>query len=107
MQVRGTIRGEVGKGATPQIQGNASLENASAKPPQLSKPIENLNTKINFTGQRADIKEMTLKLGNSNILLAATIERFSQLTVTYKISAPERSPGEFQPPFSDARKMSV
>ncbi|PYJ14951.1 MAG: hypothetical protein DME96_14635, partial [Verrucomicrobia bacterium] len=107
MQVRGTIRGEVGKGATPQIQGNASLENASAKPPQFSKPIENLNTKINFTGQRADIKEMTLKLGNSNIRLAATIERFSPLTVTYKISTPELSPGEFQAALPEERKKDV
>ena len=53
MDVKATVRGKVGKGAAPQIQGTLNLKKASAKPPEFPKPIENLDTKINFTGQRA------------------------------------------------------
>src|SRR5439155_11456987 len=66
-----------------------------------------LNTKINFTGQRADIKEMTLKLGNSNIRLAAAIERFSPLALTYKLSTAELSPAEFQASLPEEHKKDV
>ncbi|HZA55358.1 MAG TPA: AsmA-like C-terminal region-containing protein [Candidatus Udaeobacter sp.] len=107
MQVRGIVRGEVGKGTMPQIQGTATLENASAKPPQFSKAIENLNTKINFTGQRADIKEMTLILANSKIRLAAAVERFSPLTLTYKLSTPELHPADFQASLPEERKKDL
>jgi hypothetical protein len=107
IEFRGTVRGAIGKGATPQIQGIASLENASAKPPQFSQPIENLNTKINFTGQRADIREMTLSLGHSKIRLAAAVERFSPLALTYKLSTAELSPAEFQASLPEERKKDV
>ncbi|HYY25974.1 MAG TPA: AsmA family protein, partial [Candidatus Udaeobacter sp.] len=89
MDLHATARGEIGKGASPQIQGTASLQEASAKPPQFSKPIENLNAKINFTGQRADLKETTFNLGRSKIRLTAAIERFAPLTLSYKVSTPE------------------
>jgi autotransporter translocation and assembly factor TamB len=96
MEIHASVRGELGKGALPQIQGTASLENAGAKPPQFSKPIDNLNTKINFTGQKADIKETTFNLGRSKILLTAAIEKFAPLALTYKLSTPELAPADFQ-----------
>jgi uncharacterized protein involved in outer membrane biogenesis len=107
MEIQGTVRGQIAKGITPQIQGSATLENASAKPPQFSKAIENLNTKINFTGQGADIKNMTLTLGNSKIRLAAAIEKFSPLMVTYKISTPELVPADFQAALPEERQKDL
>src|SRR5262245_49434304 len=58
MEVQAKIRDRAGKGATPDVQGVLTLTKASAKPPQFPKPIENLDTKIKFTGQRADIGDM-------------------------------------------------
>jgi uncharacterized protein involved in outer membrane biogenesis len=107
MDVKATVRGKVGKGAAPQIQGTLNLKKASAKPPEFPKPIENLDTKINFTGQRADISDMTLSLGKSRIRLVAAIEKFSPLTLTYKMSTAELWPADYSASLADERKADV
>jgi len=107
MDVQATVRGTVGKGAAPQIQGSLNVKKASAKPPDFPKPIENLDTRINFTGQRADIGDLSLSLGKSRIRLAAAIEKFSPLTLSYKMSTPEISPADYQASLSEERKTDV
>jgi uncharacterized protein involved in outer membrane biogenesis len=107
MEVEAKLRGRAGKGATPDVQGVLTLTKASAKPPQFPKPIENLDTKIKFTGQRADIGDMTLTLGSSRIRVAAAIERFAPLTLTYKLSTPELRPADYSAALSEERKADV
>ncbi|HXV82645.1 MAG TPA: AsmA family protein, partial [Candidatus Binatia bacterium] len=102
-----TVQGKLGKGAMPQIQGTLALSGASAKPPQFPKPIKDLDTRIDFTGQRAVLKDTTLSLGNSRIRLGAEIDRFSPLTLTYKLSTPELWPADFQASLSEDRKEDV
>jgi AsmA protein len=107
MEVKATVRGVVGKGATPQIQGTLNLTKASVKPPDFPKPIENLDTRISFTGQRANISDMSLTLGQSRIRLAAAIEKFSPLTVSYKLSTPELWPADYKVSLASDRKADV
>ncbi len=108
LEVQKTIvQGNLGKGATPQIQGTLALSGASAKPPQFTKPIKDLDTRIDFTGQRAVVKDTTLSLGNSRIRVAAEIDRFSPLTLTYKLSTPELRPADFQASLSEDRQQDV
>jgi uncharacterized protein involved in outer membrane biogenesis len=107
LDVKATVRGKVGKGAAPQIQGTLSLNKASAKPPDFPKPIENLDTKINFTGQSANISDMTLSLGKSRIRLAAAIEKFAPLTLSYKMSTPELWPADYSASLTEERQADV
>jgi AsmA protein len=107
MGVKATVRGNAGKGTVPQIQGSLNLKGASAKPPDFPKTIENLDTTINFTGQRADIKDMTLSLGKSRIRVAATIDKFSPLTLSYKMSTPELWPADYRASLPEERKADV
>lgn len=107
VEVKATVRGQVGKGAAPQVQGTLDIKNASAKPPDFPKPIENLDTRIKFTGQRADISDMTLSLGQSRIRLAAAIEKFSPLTLSYKLSTPEVWPADYKASLGEDRKGDV
>ncbi|HEX9788307.1 MAG TPA: AsmA family protein, partial [Candidatus Binatia bacterium] len=107
MELKAMVRGKVGKGAAPQVQGLLTLKNASAKPPEFPKPIENLDTSVKFTGQRADIDAMTLSLGKSRIRLAAAIERFSPLTFSYSLSTPELWPVDYAAALSEERKADV
>jgi uncharacterized protein involved in outer membrane biogenesis len=102
-----TVQGRLGKGATPQIQGTLTLSGVSAKPPQFPKPIKDLDTRIDFTGERAVFRDTTLSLGNSRIRLAAAIERFSPLTLSYKLSTPEIWPADFQASLPEDRKADV
>ena len=107
MEVQVKARGKVGKGATPQVQGTLSLKQASAKPPQFPKPIENLDTRISFTGQGADISDMSLSLGKSRISLAAAIDKFSPLTLSYRMSTPEIWPADYQSSLPEERRADV
>jgi hypothetical protein len=107
MDVKATVRGQAGNGAMPQIQGTLTIKRASAKPPDFPKPIENLDTRIDFTGQRAHVKDMSLNLGKSRIRLAAAIERFSPLTLSYKMSTPEIWPADYHAALPQERKADV
>jgi AsmA protein len=107
MEITATVRGKLGNGAAPQVQGVLTLKNASAKPPDFPKPIENLDTTVKFTGQRADIDEMTLSLGKSRIRVAAAVEQFAPLTLSYKLATPELWPADYTTALSEERKADV
>jgi uncharacterized protein involved in outer membrane biogenesis len=107
LELHTTLQGKMGKGATPQIQGTLNLSGVSAKPPQFGKPVKDLDARILFTGQRADLKDTTFTLGNSRIRLAAQIDRFSPLTLSYKLSTPELWPADYQASLPDERKGDV
>jgi uncharacterized protein involved in outer membrane biogenesis len=107
MEFQATVRGKLGKGSAPQVQGSLMLKNASAQPPDFPKPIENLDTRIKFTGQRADISDMTLRLGQSQIRLSAAVEKFAPLTVSYKLSTPEILPADYKASLSEDRKADI
>jgi uncharacterized protein involved in outer membrane biogenesis len=107
MDVRVNVRGKIGNGAVPHIEGTLGLKNASARPPDFPKPIENLDTQIRFTGQKADISEMSLTLGKSRIRLAAAIENFAPLTFTYKMSTPEIWPADYKIGLAEERTADV
>ena len=107
MELQAKVRGTVGKGAAPQVQGELTLKKASAKPPDFPKPIENLDTTVKFTGQRADIRDMTLSLGKARIQVAAAVEKFSPLTFTYKMSTPELWPADYTSALSEERKADI
>ena len=107
LELQAKVRGKMGKGAVPEVQGVLSLKKASAKPPEFSKPIENLDTRINFTGQKADISDMTLSLGKSRIRLAAAIQKFAPLTLTYKMSTAELWPADYSASLGEERKADV
>lgn len=107
MELQTTLRGKVGAGAAPQIQGTLSWTDGGARPPNFPTPLKNVNTKINFTGQRADITATTLSLGESKIRLAAAIERFSPLTLSYKLSTPQIWPADYRASLPEERKADV
>jgi AsmA protein len=107
MDAQVKVHGRIGKGAAPEVRGTLSLKNASAKPPDFPKSIENLDTRISFTGQRADISDMSLSLGNSRIRLAAAVEKFSPFTFSYKMSTPEIWPADYTSLLPEERKADV
>src|SRR5262245_22049653 len=107
MEVQANVRGKVGKGSMPEVQGVLSLKKASATPADFPKPIENLDTKISFTGQRANISDMSLSLGKSRMRLAAAIEKFSPLTLSYKMSTAEIFPADYKTALTEERKADV
>jgi AsmA protein len=107
MELKAALHGQAGKGAAPRIQGTLTLKKASAKPPDFPTAIENIDTRIDFTGQRADINDMTLTLGKAKIRLAASVAKFSPLAITYKMSMPALWPADYRAALPEDRKADV
>ena len=105
--LQATIRRAATAGASPEIVGTLNLADVSAKPPQFSKPISNLNTRIAFNGQQATINETSLKLGDAQLRLSAVVERFSPLALSYNLSTPEIHPADFQGSLPADRQADV
>ena len=107
MGLRATVRGPIGAGKNPQVDGNLSLQSASIKVPQLPKAIENLSAQVKFSHAQAETKEMNFNLGNSRISLAAVIARFSPLTLSYKLNTAELALADIQPSLPPERSSDV
>jgi uncharacterized protein involved in outer membrane biogenesis len=107
VNLRATVRGKLGKGNAPLVDGILQLKNASARPPEFPQAITNLDAKIRLSGHRADIQDMSLTLGKSNIRVAAAVEKFSPLTFTYKMSTPEIWPADYRLALPAERKADV
>ena len=102
------VQGKLGKGAMPQIQGSLTLSGVSAKPPQFPKPIKDLDTRIDFTGQRATLKRYDTQLGKlAHPFSGGDRPLFSSLTLTYRLSTPEIWPADFQASLPEDRKTDV
>lgn len=67
--------------------------------------VKDLQVKGTF--QRAVLKETTLSLGNSRMRLAAQLDRLSPLALSYRLSAQELRPSDFQASLSEERKGDV
>ncbi|HZD40197.1 MAG TPA: AsmA family protein, partial [Terriglobales bacterium] len=107
MELHANLRGKVGKGSAPAIQGAFTWADGRVQPPNFPKPLENINADVRFTGEHADIKQTTLNLGRSKILFSGAVERFSPLTLSYKLSTPEIWPADFQASLPEERKGDV
>ena len=107
MGVHATVRGPVGAGRIPQVDGTLSLQSASIKIPELPKAIENLNAQVKFSDGRAEARETSFNLGKSLIRLAAVIEKFSPLTLSYKLNTAELALADIQPSLPPERSSDV
>ena len=106
-EVHAMVRGQIGGRGVPELQGTVNLSGSSIKPPQWAMPIKNLNSRINFSGQRAEIKRGTFELGNSTVRFDATVEKFSPLGLSYTVSTRELRPADFQSSIEEERKGDV
>ncbi|MGE5306910.1 MAG: AsmA-like C-terminal region-containing protein [Alphaproteobacteria bacterium] len=106
-EIHATLRGSIGKGGVPDVQGTLTLAGASIKPPHWATPVKNLNSRITFSGQKASTQRASFDLGSSKVRFAATVEKFSPLTLSYAASTPELRPAEFEPSVTEERKGDV
>lgn len=89
IEMHGRVQGKVGRETLPQINGTVRLDRVSVTVPQLPKPVKDLTSEILFTGQKAELKETTLRVGDSSLNVDAQVTSFAPLALTYHVSAPE------------------
>jgi hypothetical protein len=87
-QAQARLRGDLKGGRSPLIDGLLSVEQGSFQVPGLEKPIESLNLKAAFKGDRAEVKDATFRLGRSQVLVSAEVQGFSPPAVSYRFSSP-------------------
>jgi len=101
------VTGESGKGQTPDIRGTLDVVNVSVKPPDFKQPIKDINTKIEFTGNSAKLKDMTLRLGKSQVRLSTSLTSFSPLRLSYEVYSPELDLSDLKKENSKSTKPDV
>lgn len=99
-KVNAKIRGETGGGKVPNLNGILAIADAEAVVPKVTKPIRDLDAKVNFTGQAARLEETSFMLGDSKFNLSAQVEKFSPIAFTYNLSSPELKLSDLKPPES-------
>ncbi len=101
------IEGKMTRGRTPNINGSVSLTALRATLPQLPQPVTAQRATVTFTGQQAALEETSVGLGKSTMQLAANVESFSPLVLTYRLSAPELWMADLRKHASGSTKQEV
>lgn len=101
------VTGESGKGQTPDIRGALDVKNLSVKPPDFKQPIKDINTKVEFTGNSASVKDMTLRMGKSQLRLSTAVTSFSPLRLSYDVSSPELNLSDLKKEPRESKKPDV
>jgi AsmA protein len=101
------LSGSVGKNQLPRIKGTLSLVGVEARLPQLPQPITEVNAKIHFTGKSAEIPETAIRIGSSEVRLAANVPSFAPLDLAYRVSSKQLHLSDLRPPPPGTKKAEV
>ncbi len=85
----------------PQFTGTLRLQDGSATPAQLPKPLTDVQAAITLTGQGAELTKATARIGESVLEIEAQIEQFQPLKATYELHAPVLRMVDIQPGTSE------
>ena len=103
LQVSGPLTTE----QLPKLTGTLSLQDGSATPEQLPKPLTDIQAAVTLTGQGAELTKTTARIGESMLQLEAQVEQFQPLKVAYELHAPVLKTADFQPQASEDRLEAV
>ena len=82
------VSGELGGDALPRIHGTATFRKASARLPAWKKPLEELSAAVEFSGQRATFRQLSVRIGQTRLAGNVTLGSVSPLTLTYRLASP-------------------
>ena len=85
----------------PKLTGTLSLQDGSATPAQLPKPLTDIQAAITLTGQGAELTKTTARIGESAFQLEAQVEQFQPLNAAYELHAPVLRLADLQPEASE------
>ncbi|MEE9268779.1 MAG: AsmA-like C-terminal region-containing protein [Candidatus Krumholzibacteria bacterium] len=101
------VKGPISDGKLPTVGGTATLRGGSARLPQQPKPLQDIRADITFTDREAEIKNVSLKIGDSRIDGEATVVRFNPLTVDYRANSAALALVDVKLPNPAAKKPEV
>jgi uncharacterized protein involved in outer membrane biogenesis len=107
VETHARVRGKIGKGSAPNVEGNVTLSGVSGTPPQLPQPVKDLNAQVTFSGPRASVRDGSVTVGATRIGWSGTVESFAPFKLSYDLAAPELRPADFQQSTSEARANDV
>ncbi len=106
-QVHARVRGKWKKDHIPDINGSLKFTDLRATLPQFPQPFTAQGATVTFTGQRAELPETPLGVGKSQMRLAARIEKFVPMMLTYRLTAPELWVSDFRQGSAATNKPEV
>ena len=101
------VSGPLTAGQLPTLTGTLSLQDGSATPEQLAKPLTDMQAALTLTGQGAELTKTTARIGESALQLEARVEQFQPLKAAYELHAPVLRLADLQPQASEDRLEAV
>ncbi len=101
------IKGILGEGIQPDITGTVKLTDAAATLPQLMKPLTEIRTEIAFAKDKAEIKQMSFRLGETTVEGKGTVNGFDPPTVEYQATSSQAALADIRPPQPNLKKPEV
>lgn len=93
-----------GASGKPAVRATSVIKNGGAAPPQLTKPVKDLNATVTVDGLTASVTNAALKIGNSAVTGTVKAESLVPLRAAYEIDSPELALSDLRPPNPAARK---
>lgn len=78
------------------FSGTGKLQNASLKPPSLSKPVQIRNADLNFSQNAAALQNLAASLGQTNATGSLTLKNFAAPQVQFTLNADKVNVAELQ-----------
>jgi len=103
LQARVRIKGDLGEGQLPQINGSVTLENGGLQVPVAPKPIRDLKMKAALKGTTVEVDQASFRLGQSRVIVATKVLRIHPLSLTYRLSSPELRLSDLLPKDSNSK----
>ena len=104
-EIDGSIQGEISKDKFPVANGTVNLDKVAIKIPQCPAPLTDIKSQILFGGNSADIKELSVRIGKSQIHAVGKISKISPLTAAYTAESPEIWPSDFSAAAQDNKDV--
>jgi len=98
------LKGEFGGGKIPSMNGSLALDSVKVKLPQIASPVTELNGKIALTGEQANLKDLSFRVGQTSLRGEAQVSKWSPLAVAYALILPELRLSDFQKNTSSENK---
>ena len=85
--VEARVKGQL-DGALPRVHGTVAFREASARLPAWEKTLGGLSATVEFSNQRATFRQLSVRIGETQLAGKVSLERFSPLILSYRLASP-------------------
>lgn len=104
LQLNGLMKGSLKDKSALNINGALALKNIGCEVPGLTKPLKNIDGRINFTRSTLEVQSLKANAGETSVKIDLNIKDFDKPKVNFLIYIPRLNLDEIMPASSSVKK---